>query len=92
MAICFICKTKGSYYSTNILNKANKRIRNRNNNAKEIEEKDIENYEMSEEEIENGELQKFDKKSDLVKCSIANCNKFYHLNCLKDFSLFKFID
>ena len=73
LAICFICKTKGAFYSTNALLKANKSNLNKNN------ENDI-----SEEENEN--KQKLNIKSDLVKCSIANCNKFYHLDCLKNYA------
>lgn len=28
----------------------------------------------------------------LTKCSTANCNKFYHLECVKDNKLFKYFD
>ena len=28
----------------------------------------------------------------LTKCSTANCNKFYHTECIRPFPLFKYID
>lgn len=32
------------------------------------------------------------RKNELIKCSTANCNKFYHLECCKGDSFFKYID
>lgn len=35
------------------------------------------------------EVKKF---NELIKCSTANCNKFFHYECIKDNPLFKFFD
>ena len=33
-----------------------------------------------------------DSASDLIKCSTANCNKFYHMECIQNNPLFKYFD
>ena len=55
--------------------------------------KDKENETSKEEAKAKPEL-KMAKTMDnlLTKCSTANCNKFYHLECIKDNKLFKYFD
>ncbi|EGR27208.1 myb domain protein [Ichthyophthirius multifiliis] len=40
----------------------------------------------------NNQKLKKQKNDSVNKCSTANCNKYYHLNCIKNAPLFKFID
>ena len=64
------------------------------------EEKDEEKDDSKEDDKEeersrkNGQELKLAKTMEnvLTKCSTANCNKFYHLECIKDNVLFKYFD
>lgn len=98
LAICFKCKKKGSYYPELNSSKSKGRGggRGRGRHKAIVEE---ENEGEEEVDPETGEIIKKDEKpaevekfNELIRCSTANCNKFYHYECIKDNKLFKFFD
>jgi len=107
-AMCFKCKKKGSYFpelsSSKSKSKAAKAeeiqeketeavqsVTSKTEKAKEEETPDSAKMEVESEET-NGNKEDGKKANELTKCSTANCNKFYHLPCIANNTLFKYFD
>ncbi len=94
VALCFKCKKKGKFYPELSSSKSKSKAKAQpekeetvvSETGDEITEADSTPTHKQEKAEVNG------KFNDLIKCSTANCNKFYHLNCISDNPLFKFFD
>lgn len=95
VAMCFKCKKKGKFYPELSSSKSKSK-------AKPVVEK--EESLVSENDGDDGteaestssakpeKAEPTEKFNELIKCSTANCNKFYHHACIADNPLFKFFD
>lgn len=91
LAICFKCKKKGSFYpelsSSKSKSKSKGAGEDKEDGGDPKESNDKGKLEMEPPVSKDGK-----KSNDLIKCSTANCNKFFHLSCISDNPLFKFFD
>ena len=90
VAVCFKCKKKGKFYPELSSSKSKSK-------AKPIEKEDSMVSENGDEKTEaesapSGKQEPSGKFNELIKCSTANCNKFYHYVCISENPLFKFFD
>jgi len=94
IALCFKCKKKGKFYPE--LSSSKSKAKNKPTVEKDESMASENGDDKTEvESINSGKQEKTDaggKFNELIKCSTANCNKFYHLNCISDNPLFKFFD
>lgn len=73
-------------------------IKEEDTDAEKVKEETFEEEEQEGEgnkdkmQIENGPKMARTMENLLTKCSTANCNKFYHLECIKSNTLFKYFD
>jgi len=104
LAICFKCKKKGSFYpelsSSKSKGKGRGAAARARHQKKREEEEAAEGSERDDVSIDpetasqkgDGKPEVKEKFNELIKCSTANCNKFFHYECIKDNPLFKFFD
>lgn len=94
IAICFKCKKKGRFYPELSTSKSKSKSKAANTTVEKDESMASENGDdkTEAESTLSGKQEKEGKANDLIKCSTANCNKFYHLDCISDNPLFKFFD
>ena len=94
VAMCFKCKKKGKFYPELSSSKSKSKAK------PIIEREETIKSESGDEKTEVTEAESTistkpepsGKFNELLKCSTANCNKFFHLSCISDNPLFKFFD
>ena len=94
VAICFKCKKKGRFYPELSSSKSKSKAKPVATTTEKEESMASENGDdkTEAESTVSGKQEPQGKANDLIKCSTANCNKFYHLACISDNPLFKFFD
>jgi len=93
VAICFKCKKKGKFYPELSSSKSKGKAAAKASDKEEsIVSESGDDMKTEADSAVSAKPDASGKFNELIKCSTANCNKFYHLNCISDNPLFKFFD